>query len=311
MADHGANTEVESRLELDHPLTFTTLTGDPIHARLKRLALATGDNLATCTIGFEVEWSTYALILAGDWFGMFSATREGTTAGLLDEGQPVELQASLRQSLLKAVLHNQADVEDILKTLLQEQADGVLPLRMSECWLIEEVKQLVELPDELTGGVLKQGYRTLWADQGVIKSEEADQSVATLNEIVESYLTRLEWSYERIDDAILRLTFRGDHGQWVVLVRTDEEKQLCIVYSIYPQLVTEPYQTAMAVFLNQENYDLAVGNFEMDMSDGELRYRTGIDVEHGRLTSELFGQLLTTNIAIMDEYFERIAEEMN
>jgi hypothetical protein len=120
----------------------------------------------------------------------------------------------------------------------------------------------------------------------------------------------MEMKYEWIDETILRLSFTGEQGTWIVLVRTDEEKQLCIVYSIYPKLVPEEQRTEMALFLIEENYDLAVGSFELDTADGELRYRTSIDVENDRLTTELFGQLFTTNVVIMDQYFDAIGDGM-
>ncbi|SFL07765.1 Putative sensory transduction regulator [Paenibacillus sp. 1_12] len=309
MENNETNAGTVSRVELDHPLVFTAITGDPIQVRIKGLKLIRDSELVTCSMVFEVDWPTYQFILAGEWFGMLPAAREGASGVSLDEDRPVELSASLRQSFVKAVLSNQADVEEVLQTLLQTATSETLPLRMSESWLIEEVKQQVELPDELVGGTLKQGYRTLWAEPTSAKPAAA-QAKTALNEIVEGYLSSMEWSYVRIDDTILRLSFHGEQGQWTVLVRTDEEKQLCIVYSIYPELVAEQHRLGMALFLIEENYDLPIGNFEMDATDGELRYRTGIDVEHDRLSIPLFGQLFTTNIAIMDTYFKLIAEKM-
>jgi hypothetical protein len=124
-----------------------------------------------------------------------------------------------------------------------------------------------------------------------------------MNEIVEGYLNGKEIPYERVAEGLLRITFTGMNGSWIVLIRTDEEKRICIVYSVYPELVLEEHRTGMAVFLIEENYDLEIGSFELDTTDGELRYRTSIDVEQGRLTRELFGRLITTNVVIMDHYF--------
>lgn len=263
----------------------------------------------TRTIGFEVDWPTYEFVLAGEWLGMLPAARGGVSAARLEVDLPIELSAYLRPSVVKAVLQKQTDAEEMFQVLLRTETSETLPLRMSESWLITEVKQQVKLPDALVGK-LKQGYRTIWAEPMDDKPAVV-QAKVSLNDIVEGYLTTMGWSYERIDDTILRLSFRGEQGQWTVLIRTDEEKQLCMVYSIYPQLVAEQHRTAMAVFLTQENYDLPIGNFEMDAADGELRYRTGIDVEHDRLTIPVFGQLFTTNIAIMDEYFDLITSQMD
>ncbi|MNW10824.1 hypothetical protein D3C71_2081250 [compost metagenome] len=66
----------------------------------------------------------------------------------------------------------------------------------------------------------------------------------------------------------------------------------------------------VAVFLTEENYDLAVGNFELDTEDGELRFRTSVDAENAQFTKELFARMLTTNVEIMDYYFHALSDRM-
>jgi hypothetical protein len=243
--------------------------------------------------------------------GLLPVARGGDSELEFEEGRPIELRAVLRQGLLQLAMRNGTEVEDILKAMLQAHLTETAPLRMSESWLVTEAKQQIVLPDELEGS-LKRGYRTLWAQPlaSPSPSTSAIESNSPLNEIVERFLNGMKLEFERIDETILRLTFAGDNGSWIVLVRTEEEEQVCIVYSIYPDRVPEEHRTRMAIFLTEENYDLAIGSFEMDTADGELRYRTGIDVEHDRLTHALFGQLFTTNVAIMDEYFDVIADGM-
>jgi len=40
-------------------------------------------------------------------------------------------------------------------------------------------------------------------------------------------------------------------------------------------------------FLTRANYGMMIGNFEMDFTDGEIRYKTSIDVEGDKLSSAL------------------------
>jgi len=42
---------------------------------------------------------------------------------------------------------------------------------------------------------------------------------------------------------------------------------------------------AVAEFINRANYGIIIGNFEMDFADGEIRYKTSIDVQGDKLTS--------------------------
>ena len=49
-----------------------------------------------------------------------------------------------------------------------------------------------------------------------------------------------------------------------------------------------------------------MGNFEMDYSDGEIRFKTSIDVSGDRITFALLRQLIYTNVLTMDQYLPSI-----
>jgi hypothetical protein len=305
MVDQSANgNEEQSRLDFDTEMVFVTLVGEALKAAAKRISLTVSEEKSQCTLYLEVEWSIYQQLLAGEWMGLLVQAISRGSEVKFDENQPIELQVMLKQSLMKTALRKGSEVENVLQSLVEDSEES-RPLRQSESWLITEVKQQMRLPDELDNGTLKIGYRTQWAESAA-SSATSSYVKSTLNEVVDDYLKRMELPFEWVDETIARLSFSGEQGDWIVLVRTDEEKQICIVFSIYPASVPEEQRTEMAKFLFEENYDLAIGNFEMDATDGELRYRTSIDVENDRLTMELFNQLFTTNVVIMDHYFHVI-----
>jgi len=62
----------------------------------------------------------------------------------------------------------------------------------------------------------------------------------------------------------------------------------------------------MAEFLTRANYGLVVGNFELDFTDGEIRYKTSIDVEGDCLSKALVRAIVYTNIIMMDKYMPGI-----
>jgi hypothetical protein len=43
------------------------------------------------------------------------------------------------------------------------------------------------------------------------------------------------------------------------------------------------------------NYDMIIGNFELDLRDGEVRYKTSIDFEGDRLSFAYINNLVYTN----------------
>ena len=55
------------------------------------------------------------------------------------------------------------------------------------------------------------------------------------------------------------------------------------MYAVWEERVAEAQRLAMSEFLHRANYGLVLGNFELDLGDGEVRFKVGIDVEGVRL----------------------------
>jgi len=64
---------------------------------------------------------------------------------------------------------------------------------------------------------------------------------------------------------------------------------------------------AVSEFLMQANSGMPMGNFEMNPKTGEIRFKTGIDVEGDRLSQALFEALVRTNLVMMTKYLPGIA----
>jgi hypothetical protein len=125
-----------------------------------------------------------------------------------------------------------------------------------------------------------------------------------LFETVLEYLTEDEWNFHVIkEDTALTLSFRGDTGVWQCFGTADEEKQWFTFYSILPSNVPDDKRVEVAEFITRANYGLVIGNFEMDYADGEVRYKTSVDVEGGELTSKMVENVIRANVMTMDRYF--------
>jgi hypothetical protein len=48
---------------------------------------------------------------------------------------------------------------------------------------------------------------------------------------------------------------------------------------------------------------MIIGNFEMDYSDGEIRYKTSVDIEDVDLSEPLLRHMIYANVLTMDKYF--------
>ncbi|MEJ5169413.1 MAG: YbjN domain-containing protein [Fimbriimonadales bacterium] len=128
-----------------------------------------------------------------------------------------------------------------------------------------------------------------------------------LLDAVERFLIEDEWHYEQVGDKpVLKMLYGGDNGEWTCLAQVSEELEQFVFYSICPSRAPQAKRLAMAEFLTRANSGLVIGNFEMDFETGEIRYKTGIDVEGDRLSSALVRTLIYQNVLMMDRYFPGI-----
>ena len=104
------------------------------------------------------------------------------------------------------------------------------------------------------------------------------------------------------DQALLSLPYQGQNGQWLCYAQAREAEQQFIFYSVCPVNVPAARRMAVAEFVTRANYGLVIGNFELDLDDGELRYKTALDVEGDAISLALIRQCVYPNVLMMDLY---------
>lgn len=129
---------------------------------------------------------------------------------------------------------------------------------------------------------------------------------ALLDKLIEFFKLE-EWEYQVLENrSILRMGFSGENGHWPCYAQARESQQQLVVYSICPLRVPVPVRAPMAEFITRANYGLVVGNFEMDYEDGEVRYKTSLDVEDTEVTMQLLRHIVFANVTTMDRYLPGI-----
>ena len=73
--------------------------------------------------------------------------------------------------------------------------------------------------------------------------------------------------------------------------------------AICPLKAPERKEADMMEFLTRASYGLIIGNFELELEDGEIRYKTRIDVEEAELTAPLIKPVVYANVLTMDQYW--------
>ncbi|MQA14518.1 MAG: YbjN domain-containing protein [Pseudonocardiaceae bacterium] len=135
--------------------------------------------------------------------------------------------------------------------------------------------------------------------------------VNPLRDAVMSYLRRRGWQVE-VDEpsGIIALEQPGadDPALYTVVAVVREDDRQVLIYSACPPDVPEHRRAAVAELLTRANYGLFIGNFELDLDDGEVRFKTGVDVEGTDVDDALLDGLLRANLATMDTYLGAILD---
>jgi hypothetical protein len=130
-----------------------------------------------------------------------------------------------------------------------------------------------------------------------------------LFDFVTAYLDDEEWRYEIIAEGQTVLaSVRGDNGTWSIAIEVgkDADDRRILVHSIFPVRTPQARRVAVAELIARINFSLIIGNFELDMNDGEIRFKTSLNLADGRLTRAMFECLLLSNFSMMDEYWQNI-----
>lgn len=88
------------------------------------------------------------------------------------------------------------------------------------------------------------------------------------------------WHPEALDGrTVLRMSFVGDSAQWICFAQAREAQRQALFYSVAPLKVPADRRGAVAEFITRANYGMILGNFELDFEDGEVRYKTSVDLD--------------------------------
>ncbi len=129
----------------------------------------------------------------------------------------------------------------------------------------------------------------------------------SLLQVARQFFEEDDWKFEQMEDKpIIRLGFKGKNASWWCYMKSHEEDRRLCFYSVLDNNVPEHKRPEVAEFLTRANYGLIIGNFEMDFRDGEIRYKTSVDVKGAQLTTSMVKALVYTNLLMVDRYYPGI-----
>ena len=120
--------------------------------------------------------------------------------------------------------------------------------------------------------------------------------------IIKDFLNSQEWQFTQVDGKnILLFGIGGKNGNFQCIADYIEDENKFIFFSVCGANTPAEKRQETIEFLNNLNYKLFFGNFEMDTKNGEVRLRTSISLNHITLNQNFIEELIMSNIITMDK----------
>ncbi len=123
-----------------------------------------------------------------------------------------------------------------------------------------------------------------------------------IGDIVANFLVDRNWESTQITDNVFALSVAGQSNNWTTYLGIREEESQILVHSVLPVRVPPDRIVEVALFLTRANFGLVIGNFELDMDDGEVRFKTSVDLEGVDFTDLVVDHLVLAAIVTSDRY---------
>lgn len=125
-------------------------------------------------------------------------------------------------------------------------------------------------------------------------------------QLVVNHLEERNFHFDRHDDdLVITMTVRGDDLPQPTVIRVIEELQVLQVLSPLPVRMPEEKRADAAVAVAVANYGMVNGSFDLDMADGEIRFRATQSFRECELTDETIKYILGITFVTTDKYNDR------
>jgi hypothetical protein len=118
-----------------------------------------------------------------------------------------------------------------------------------------------------------------------------------------TFLQEDGWYPQQIEGKhIYRLLYDGKNGRLTCFTDLRMNLAQLLFYAIAPIKTPEDTRLAVSEFITRANFNLRIGNFELDFSDGEVRYKSSLDFEGVDLLPSLIRNTVYPAVNTMDRY---------
>lgn len=106
---------------------------------------------------------------------------------------------------------------------------------------------------------------------------------------------------------VINLPIDSENGKLNMFIHSHEDTHRVFVYTRAQDLLVPIDRIpALADFLTRANYGLPLGNFEIDMNDGEMNFKNSLDITDGELTPKMVQTLIVFSLECLNRYLPGI-----
>lgn len=127
---------------------------------------------------------------------------------------------------------------------------------------------------------------------------------------VEEFIIKIGWQPQKTSiDEVLLVDFESEGipiSNVLFDVRVDYERFLC--YFNFKDTVSKKKQLQVIEFITRANFDLVIGNFELDMDSGIVRFKSSIDFTGIELNQTLIRNTVKSAMDVVEDYAEAMVK---
>lgn len=126
---------------------------------------------------------------------------------------------------------------------------------------------------------------------------------AGLMETVIRFFQDDQWNCRVVETNWIRTAYRGGRGTWVCFAKVENDPPRFRFVSTMGLHIPPQNRPAAMEYITRVNWGLPIGNFEMNLETGDVRFKTSLELPDERLTLPMIRSLVYINVHTIDHYY--------
>ena len=122
----------------------------------------------------------------------------------------------------------------------------------------------------------------------------------------EELFEREGWKYRKRNDRSYFFGFRGNNNRYDFWAFINAKGSVLSLYAILPLTAPGDKKDKVAEYLHRANYDMMLGNFELDFRDGEIRFKVTTDYGDQKPDLDQLNRAIDCCLTMADRYIEGV-----